>query len=123
MMDGAINTEPPIGVPREHLPNRCRLVRRRFQHDGRTFDLEIGYSPGGKALEISCSGLTGGSHLAVLLDRFAQIVSVALQYGVPPEALVQASNEAKDAPADASLDIFGLLLDALMHHARLPSLL
>ena len=119
-MDRAIDREP-IDIP-ERLPNRCRLVRHRFQHDGRIFDLEIGYSPGGKALEISCSGLIGGSHLAVMLDRFAQIVSVALQYGVSPEALVQASNEAEDAPAGTSSDIFGLLLDALMRHARLPSL-
>ena len=103
----------------EHLPDRCRLVRHRFQHDGRTFDLEIGYSTSGKALEISCSGLTGGSHLAVLIDRFARIVSLALQYGVPPEALVEASSEA----AGTSSDIFGRLLDALMNHARLPSLL
>ena len=122
-MDRAIDREPPIDVQRERLPNRCRLVRHHVQYDGRILDLEIGYSPGGKALEISCSGQTGGSHLAALLDRFAQIVSVALQYGVPPEALVQASTEAEGAPAGASSDIFGLLLDALMHHGRLPSLL
>ena len=101
MMDRAIDREPSFDTQRERLPNRCRLVRHRFQHDGRIIDLEIGYSPGGKALEISCSGLTGGSQLAVLLNRFAQIVSVALQYGVPPEVLVQASNEAEGADASA----------------------
>ncbi len=78
-------------VPHRHrLPNRRPCHTEVLEVDGQLFTASIGFDPETKQpREVFLSGGKQGSMLDALLGDAAVVISVALQHGVPAEALAR----------------------------------
>jgi ribonucleoside-diphosphate reductase alpha chain len=88
-----------------NLPTRVRLPNERRQQ-GHRFDigvhkgyLTVGFYPDGKVGELFLRMAGHGSTVSGLLDSFATLVSLALQYGIPLEELVERFEGTRFPPA------------------------
>lgn len=82
----------PIIATRQRLPDDRKGIVHRFQVDGHKGYLRVGLYPDGAPGEIFITMSKMGSTVNGLLDSFAIVVSVALQSGVPLQALVTKLN-------------------------------
>jgi ribonucleoside-diphosphate reductase alpha chain len=74
---------------REHLPNERRSITHRFSVAGHKGYLIVGMYPDGEPGELFITMAKEGSSVAGLVSCFAQVVSVALQHGVPLEVFCE----------------------------------
>ncbi len=91
---------------RTRLPNRRPSITETLAVAGQTFEASIGFSPeDGTPREIFLSAGKEGSLLDSLLADVAVVISVALQHGIPAEALAKSVGRLPAGPvAPADLD-------------------
>jgi hypothetical protein len=70
-------------MPRQRLPNRRESVNVDFAVGDQIYTATAGRDPEGAIREVFLGGAKEGSHMAMVLDDAAVVISVALQYGVP----------------------------------------
>ncbi len=97
-----LGTSSPIGPlqpVRRRLPVDCRSVRHKFEVAGQKGYIHTGFYDDGKVGEIFISMAKEGSTISGLMDTIATLTSIALQYGVPLEALVSKFSHVRFEPA------------------------
>lgn len=72
---------------RQRLPNRRESTLLDLEHDGSRYAACIGHDQDGRPREVFISGAKPGSAMDGLLADAAIAISLALQFGMPPEAL------------------------------------
>ncbi len=77
----------PLPV-RRRLPVDCKSFRHKFEVAGQKGYIHTGFYEDGKVGEIFIKMAKEGSTISGLMDTIATLTSIALQYGVPLEALV-----------------------------------
>ena len=104
--DGAMAPEPEIVEKVVYKPQRRRLADERqslthkFSIAGHEGYLHVGvYAATGMPGEIFITMAKQGSTIAGLMDSFATAISLALQYGVPLEDLVQKFSHVRFEPS------------------------
>ncbi len=121
------------------MPARARLPNRRPSHvetlevDGQIITACIGFDPTtGRPREVFLNGSKEGSQFDAMLADAATIISVALQYGVPLDALAKSVGRIPNAATTPrSLDrlaagsqptsALGAALDLLIAHEPRPN--
>jgi len=76
------------GATRRKLPNERDSITHKFSIGGHEGYITVGKYADGAPGEIFIKMAKEGSTLSGIMDAFALSVSIALQYGVPPRALV-----------------------------------
>ncbi len=122
-----------------HLPERQRLPNRRPSHfetlavDGQVITACVGFDPTtGQPREVFLNGGKEGSQFDAILADAATIISVALQHGVPLDALAKSVGRIPNAATTpGSLDrlfagsqptsALGAALDLLIAHELRPN--
>ena len=86
------------------MPARARLPNRRPSHletleaDGQTITACVGFDPAtNHPCEVFLNGGKEGSQFDAMLADAATVISVALQYGVPPHVLAKSVGRAPNA--------------------------
>jgi ribonucleoside-diphosphate reductase alpha chain len=74
---------------RRRLPDERQALTHKFSIDGHEGYITVGIYDDGKPGEIFITMAKSGSVVSGLMDSFATSISLALQYGVPLEALVR----------------------------------
>src|SRR5215472_6269803 len=74
---------------RHRLPDERRSTTHRFSVAGHKGYITVGMYPNGEPGELFIVMAKEGSTVSGLVSSFAQVVSVALQYGVPLEVLCE----------------------------------
>jgi len=89
---------PPV---RTRLPDcRWAQLHNLMIHD-QVITVGIGFDrPNGCPLEVFLTGVKHGQDLALILDDLAVVISLALQYGIPPAALAKSMGRLPAAPLD-----------------------
>ncbi|MEJ2715840.1 MAG: vitamin B12-dependent ribonucleotide reductase [Deltaproteobacteria bacterium] len=80
--------EKTVRPVRRRLPVDCQSVRHKFGIAGQKGYIHTGFYEDGKVGEIFIRMAKEGSTISGLMDTIATLTSIALQYGVPLEALV-----------------------------------
>jgi ribonucleoside-diphosphate reductase alpha chain len=86
---GHVNDAIRPRVVRQRLPDERRSTTHRFSVGGHKGYLTVGMYPSGEPGELFIVMAKEGSTVSGLVSSFAQVVSVALQYGVPLDVLCQ----------------------------------
>ncbi|MEW6272007.1 MAG: vitamin B12-dependent ribonucleotide reductase [Thermodesulfobacteriota bacterium] len=73
---------------RRRLPADCRSIRHKFDVAGHEGYIHVGFYDDGSPGEIFIKMAKEGSTISGLMDTIATLTSLALQYGVPLDALV-----------------------------------
>jgi ribonucleoside-diphosphate reductase alpha chain len=73
---------------RRRLPNDCKSERHKFEVGGHEGYIHVGFYEDGTPGEIFIKMAKEGSTISGLMDTIATLTSMALQYGVPLEVLV-----------------------------------
>jgi hypothetical protein len=93
---------------RERLPNRRPNETQRFDRDGISVTLTVGYKPDGSPGEIFLNADRADSMLDVLMSDAAIIASLALQNGVPLQQIAHALKRDRfgiaSSPIGAAID-------------------
>jgi ribonucleoside-diphosphate reductase alpha chain len=84
---------------RRHMPEDCQGHRHRFEIDGHKGYIVMNEYPDGKLGEVFLKFGKNGSTMGGLIDGFTQLLSVALQYGVPLDKLVRSFIHTKFEPS------------------------
>ncbi len=87
------------GITRRRLPDERRAITHKFSIDGHEGFLTVGLYEDGQPGEIFLLMAKEGSTISGLMDSFAQAVSVALQYGVPLQILVDKFTHSRFEPS------------------------
>jgi hypothetical protein len=111
-------------MPRERLPGRRPCAIRAVEWRGpdgqvTSYTMSIGYFADSRPGEIFVDGFKAGSTLQALLADAAVIVSIALQWGIPPADLGQSLarvpiGEDESGPASP----LGAIIEALVEEAK-----
>lgn len=99
--------EPAIALPepdeprpnRRRLPNERHSITHKFQVDDQEGYLHVGLYDDGTPGEIFITIAKQGTTVSGLMDAIATLTSVALQYGVPLDSLVQKLQGTRFDPA------------------------
>ncbi len=94
--------EPPQGATRaqrRYLPDERHAITHKFSIAGHDGYVTVGLYEDGKPGEIFIVMSKEGTVISGLLDAFATAISLALQYGVPLEALVKKFSHMRFEPA------------------------
>ncbi len=84
-------------MTRARLPNRRDSELETLVVNGQTFEVCVGFDPEtDRPREVFLNGGKEGSHFDAMLSDAATVISVALQYGVPPAALAKSVGRAPD---------------------------
>jgi ribonucleoside-diphosphate reductase alpha chain len=84
---------------RRRLPGDCTSYRHKFEIAGQKGYLHTGFYKDGKIGEIFIRMAKEGSTVSGLMDTIATLTSIALQYGVPLEALVNKFSHMRFEPS------------------------
>ena len=87
------------GIERRRLPDERRAITHKFSINGHEGFLTVGLYEDGQPGEIFLLMAKEGSTISGLMDSFAQAVSVALQYGVPLQILVDKFTHSRFEPS------------------------
>jgi len=87
------------GPVRRRLPVDCKSVRHKFEIAGQKGYIHTGFYEDGKVGEIFIRMAKEGSTISGLMDTIATLTSIALQYGVPLEALVNKFSHVRFEPS------------------------
>ncbi|MBI5250789.1 MAG: vitamin B12-dependent ribonucleotide reductase, partial [Desulfomonile tiedjei] len=91
---------PEVFQPvRRRLPVDCKSVRHKFEIAGQKGYIHTGFYDDGKIGEIFIRMAKEGSTISGLMDTIATLTSIALQYGVPLEALVNKFSHVRFEPS------------------------
>jgi ribonucleoside-diphosphate reductase alpha chain len=95
-----------MSATRTPLPHRRPSVTQTLRAGNQSFVATVGFDPStGKPRELFLSAGKEGSMLNSLLADAATVVSIALQYDIPPEALLKSLGRQPVGPvAPADLD-------------------
>ena len=86
-------------MTRARLPNRRPNHLETLEVNGQTFEVCVGFDPEtGRPREVFLNGGKEGSDFDAMLADAATVISVALQYGVPAEALVKSIGRLPNLP-------------------------
>ncbi|HET7746522.1 MAG TPA: vitamin B12-dependent ribonucleotide reductase, partial [Vicinamibacteria bacterium] len=85
--------------PRRKLPDERRAITHKFSIAGHEGYITVGMYEDGTPGEIFLVMAKEGSTISGLMDAFATSISLALQYGVPLEALVEKFSHVRFEPA------------------------
>lgn len=88
----------PLPV-RRRLPVDCKSVRHKFEIAGQKGYIHTGFYEDGRVGEIFIAMSKEGSTISGLMDTIATLTSIALQYGVPLEALVNKFSHVRFEPS------------------------
>jgi ribonucleoside-diphosphate reductase alpha chain len=91
--------EKPSLPVRRRLPVDCKTVRHKFEVGGQKGYLHTGFYDDGTVGEIFIRMSKEGSTISGLMDTIATLTSIALQYGVPLEALVNKFSHVRFEPS------------------------
>ena len=97
-----LGEEQAVSVPkpiRRRLPVECKTVRHKFEIAGQKGYIHVGFYEDGKVGEIFIRMAKEGSTISGLMDTIATLTSIALQYGVPLEALVSKFSHVRFEPS------------------------
>jgi ribonucleoside-diphosphate reductase alpha chain len=90
----------PVGTPyRRRLPDERQAVTHKFSVGGHEGYLTVGLFEDGQPGEIFITMSKEGSTLSGLMDSFATMVSLSLQYGVPLRVLVNKFSHTRFEPS------------------------
>ena len=89
----------PGKAERRHMPEDCDGRRHRFEIDGHKGYIVMNEYPDGTLGEVFLKFGKNGSTMGGLIDGFTQLLSVALQYGVPLDKLVRSFIHTKFEPS------------------------
>ncbi len=95
-------TKTSISVPmpgRRKLPDERRSITHKFSINGHEGYITVGLYDDGQPGEIFLVMAKEGSTISGLMDAFATMVSIALQYGVPLRALVDKFSHTRFEPS------------------------
>jgi ribonucleoside-diphosphate reductase alpha chain len=84
---------------RRKLPDERHAITHKFQIAGHEGYITVGMYEEGKPGEIFLVMAKEGSTISGLMDAFATSISIALQYGVPLEALVEKFSHVRFEPS------------------------
>ena len=84
---------------RRRLPVDCKTVRHKFEIAGQKGYIHTGFYDDGTVGEIFIRMSKEGSTISGLMDTIATLTSIALQYGVPLEALVNKFSHVRFEPS------------------------
>lgn len=84
---------------RRRLPVDCKSIRHKFEIAGQKGYIHVGFYEDGKVGEIFIRMAKEGSTISGLMDTIATLTSIALQYGVPLEALVSKFSHVRFEPS------------------------
>ncbi len=87
------------GPVRRRLPVDCKTVRHKFEIAGQKGYIHTGFYDDGTVGEIFIRMSKEGSTISGLMDTIATLTSIALQYGVPLEALVNKFSHVRFEPS------------------------
>ena len=83
--------------PRQHLPNRRPSHSETLEVGGHTFTACVGFDPAtGAPYELFLNGGKESSQVDALLSDVATIISIALQFGIPPTAFRKSVGRSPD---------------------------
>ncbi len=94
--------EAPAAAPapvRRRLPNERKSITHKFSIGGHEGYLTVGMYEDGTAGELFVTMSKAGSSINGLMDSFATSVSIALQYGVPLQLLVNKLSHVRFEPS------------------------
>jgi ribonucleoside-diphosphate reductase alpha chain len=95
--EGAVAAGPRPA--RRKLPDERRAITHKFSIAGHEGYITVGMYEDGKPGEIFLVMAKEGSTISGLMDAFATSISMALQYGVPLEALVEKFSHVRFEPS------------------------
>jgi hypothetical protein len=104
-------------MTRRRLPDRRQCETVEFEHRGFRYVASIGRFAGGQIAEVFLSGPKVGTDVAFAARDASIMCSIALQYGVPAEAIRHAIGRNSDGSAAGPL---GKLLDLLAPKETAP---
>jgi len=84
---------------RRRLPTDCASFRHKFEIAGHEGYIHVGFYEDGQPGEIFIKMAKEGSTISGLMDTIATLTSLALQYGVPLEALVRKFEHVRFEPS------------------------
>jgi len=84
---------------RRRLPSDCVSVRHKFEIAGHEGYIHVGFFEDGTPGELFIKMAKEGSTISGLMDTIATLTSLALQYGVPLEALVKKFEHVRFEPS------------------------
>ena len=100
LQTGASNANRSLPGPvRRRLPVDCKSVRHKFEIAGHKGYIHTGFYDDGKVGEIFICMSKEGSTISGLMDTIATLTSIALQYGVPLEDLVNKFSHVRFEPS------------------------
>jgi len=89
----------PVGATRLRLPQTRRSVTHKFNISGHEGYVIVGLFENGQPGEVFLKVAKQGSTVSGLMDTIGVLTSLALQYGVPVEALAEKFEFSKFEPA------------------------
>ncbi len=84
---------------RRRLATECQSIRHKFEIAGHEGYIHVGFYEDGSPGEIFIKMAKEGSTVSGLMDTIGILTSIALQYGVPLEALVQKFSHVRFEPS------------------------
>lgn len=87
------------GLVRRRLPDERRSLTHKFSVGGHEGYITVGMYDDGKPGEIFITMAKEGSVISGLMDTIATVTSIALQYGVPPQVLVDKFSHTRFEPS------------------------
>jgi ribonucleoside-diphosphate reductase alpha chain len=98
-VDQLIAEAKAAGARREKLPAEVNSWRHKFEIDGYKGYIIVGEYADGRPGEVFLKLGKPGSTISGLIDGFTQLMSIALQYGVPLPKLIQSFVDTRFEPA------------------------
>lgn len=103
--DRRVNIKEEGAKPmRRCLPTECRSIRHKFEVGGLEGYMHVGLHEDGTPGELFTTVSKEGSTVAGLMDTISTLTSLALQYGVPLEALVEKFSHVRFEPSGMTHD-------------------
>jgi hypothetical protein len=85
-------------MSRQRLPNRRESLNVDFAVGEQVYTASVGLDPEGTIREVFLGGAKEGSHMAMVLDDAAVVISVALQHGVPVAEMAKSVAHVRERP-------------------------
>jgi ribonucleoside-diphosphate reductase alpha chain len=98
-LEQLITEAKATGARREKLPSEVNSWRHKFEIDGYKGYIIVGEYADGRPGEVFLKLGKPGSTISGLIDGFTQLMSIALQYGVPLPKLIQSFIDTRFEPA------------------------
>ena len=98
-LEAEVAARAAAGITRRRLPDERQAITHKFSINGHEGFLTVGLYEDGQPGEVFLLMAKEGSTISGLMDSFAQAVSVALQYGVPLQILVDKFTHSRFEPS------------------------